>query len=142
MTAVIAAFQAEGKTIQQPLKKNSNATSNTIVSHNISFDKFDPKEKEFSGCYECFENYLDSCGVVKPEPNNDVEEEETEDQDKEKNSSMKTILLGCLQQTEFLELKAEIGNCKIADILFPEVVKLLRNRVGSIHCRSQSFCSF
>jgi len=72
---------------------------------------------------------LDSCGIVKPESNNNDEEEETEDQDKEKiqvEHTMKTILLGCLQRTEFLELKAEIGDRKIADVSFPEVVKLLR----------------
>ena len=113
LTAIIAALQAQGKAIQQLLKKNSNATSNTIVSHNISFDKFDPKEEEFSAYYERFENYLDSRGIVKPESNNNDEEEETKDQDKEKiqvEHTMKTILLGCLQQTEFLELKAKIGD--------------------------------
>jgi len=124
LAAILATLQQQNEAIQQLLKaKTAQPTSN------YKFDKFDPKEEEFSTYFERFENYLLIRGivdVVPADPEQPSEEEEA--QILQVNNSKKTLLLGCLLRSQFLDIKSELNEQSIVDTSYDELLEILRKR--------------
>jgi hypothetical protein len=131
MEAVLQALQAQGAALQQLLLQQQNNAANTgrtadqlhtsTVSQNITFDKFDPKEEEFSEYLERFENYIRLRGLTIPE-------DASEDAILKINEDKRNILLVCLHRSEFAELKADSPEHKPTSLPFVELIAKLKKR--------------
>lgn len=131
MAAVLQALQRQGEALQHLLNQQQNNAANTgraadqlhtsTVSQNITFDKFDPKEEEFSEYLERFENYVRLRGLTLPE-------DATEENTRKVNEDKRNILLVCLQRLEFAELKADSPDHKPTNLSYDDLISKLKKR--------------
>lgn len=109
LIVIMQSLQQRNEILQQLLKAKST-NINAGKSHN--FEKYDLKEEEFSTYLERFENYLEMRDIGSNPSADDDELSEAER--KQSNLKKKTILLRCLQGSEFLisSLNSERRNFK------------------------------
>lgn len=143
LEAILKALQLQGNAITQLLQQQKEPASESKCSHpststqHISFDKFDPKEEDFSEYLERFKNYATLRGLA-------LSDNVTPDQTEKIMKDKKSILLACLQRTEFTELKADSLDHKPSELTFDEVVTRLQKRYDktiNVHTERHKFLS-
>ena len=122
--AILATLQQQNEAIQQLLKPKPSPVTTT----NYKFDKSDLKVEEFSTYLERFQNYLDICGIADIQPSVEDFTDEEREGSEQISHVKKTILLGCLNRYEFLDIKSELKDKKIANITYDELLQILQKR--------------
>ncbi|XP_044741879.1 uncharacterized protein K02A2.6-like [Chrysoperla carnea] len=130
---MLSAIKRQGDTLtalvqnQQVANNVAANNTNTIVSHNIMIESFDPEEEDFSSYKERLENFINLRGV-------------NENDDKTK----RNLLLGCLKRVQFQQLAAITAPERPGDKSYDELVKLLTQRfdkITSVHTERHKFLS-
>ena len=145
IAAIMQALATQGTALQTLLTQNqqnpstaggvSNLTA--TVSQGIAFDKFEPREEEFSKYLERFENYTRLRGLV-------LSSSASADQIQHINDNKRNILLARLKRMEFAELKADAPEHKPSSMSYNNLVKCLKkhyNETTNVQTERHKFLS-
>lgn len=135
LQAIMQALKLQGEAISALLARQSASATTSealvpptqqVVSHNLTFEFFDPSEEDFLQYIERLENFMSLRGVTNAE------------------NTKKNILLGCLRREQYKQLAALTAPEKPSDKTYVDLIKILEKRfdpITYIHTERHKFLS-